>query len=66
MTKLDEAADDLDATIKFWSYTLLGLDAATVQSRPAADRWSISEAIEHLRRCVSDLLLNVPLLQIVC
>src|SRR5207249_3938872 len=46
--KTSPIADDLIATVHSAGQWLRSLDAKTVSERPAADRWTIKEAVGHL------------------
>ncbi len=43
-----DTASELESLIEFWRRKLLELEAAIAHTKPAADRWSISEVIGHL------------------
>ncbi len=43
-----DTASEIEALIEFWRRRLLELGALAAHSKPAADRWSISEVVGHL------------------
>jgi hypothetical protein len=43
-----DIASEIDSLIESWRTKLLELDAVSAHSKPAPDRWSISEVVGHL------------------